>query len=181
MFCPKCGYKNPDDARFCGKCGEMLPAPDEDFNGQDDEFTQPTEIMLGDVNDNAPAAVSDATERVFSKTAQQAEAPRVPETGNQESGTEATTATEGINSNPGTWRVPPAGQSDTGAQNINSAHAQNPYYIPPAEVMPSGPRQKEDEVPENNTALIILIIVLITLIILVGIFAFAYMNGILDI
>ena len=45
MFCPKCGYKNPDDARFCGKCGEMLPAPDEDFNGQDDEFTQPTEII----------------------------------------------------------------------------------------------------------------------------------------
>ena len=77
MFCPKCGYKNPDDARFCGKCGEMLPAPDEDFNGQDDEFTQPTEIMLGDVNDNAPAAVSDATERVFSKTAQQAEGGRI--------------------------------------------------------------------------------------------------------
>ena len=105
----------------------------------------------------------------------------MPEAGNQDSGTEATTATEGINSNPGTWRVPPAGQSDTGAQNINSAHAQNLYYIPPAEVMPSGPRQKEVEVPENNTALIILIIVLITLIILVGIFAFAYMNGILDI
>lgn len=181
MFCPKCGYKNPDDARFCGKCGEMLPAPDEDFNGQDDEFTQPTEIMLGDVNDNAPAAVSDATERVFSKTAQQAEAPRVPETGNQESGTEATTATEGINSAPGSWRVSPAGQSDTGAQNINSAPAQNPYYIPPASVISDGTRQKEVEVPENNTALIILIIVLITLIILVGIFAFAYMNGILDI
>ena len=33
----------------------------------------------------------------------------------------------------------------------------------------------------NNTARIILIIVLVTLIILVGIFAFAYMKGILDI
>ena len=181
MFCPKCGYKNPDDARFCGKCGEMLPAPDEVLNDQNDEPLQPTEIMLGDVNDNAPAAVSDATERVFSKTAQQVEAPRVPETGNQDRGMEAAAATEGINSTPGSWRVPAAAQGDTGAQNTNSAHAQNPYYIPPAEVIPGGTPQKEDEIPENNTALIILIIVLITLIILVGIFAFAYMNGILDI
>ena len=181
MFCPKCGYNNPDDARFCGKCGEMLPAPDEVLNDQNDEPLQPTEIMLGDVNDNAPAAVSDATERVFSKTAQQVEAPRVPETGNQDRGMEAAAATEGINSNPGTWRVPAAEQSDTGAQNTNSAHAQNPYYIPPATVISDRTPQKEDEIPENNTALIILIIVLITLIILVGIFAFAYMNGILDI
>lgn len=181
MFCPKCGYKNPDDARFCGKCGEMLPAPDEVLNDQNDEPLQPTEIMLGDVNDNAPAAVSDATERVFSKTAHQEEAPKVPEIGNQDRGMEAAAATEGINSNPGTWRVPAAEQSDTGAQNTNSAHAQNPYYIPPATVISDRTPQKEDEIPENNTALIILIIVLITLIILVGIFAFAYMNGILDI
>jgi uncharacterized membrane protein YvbJ len=26
MFCPKCGEKNPEDARFCGKCGAPLPA-----------------------------------------------------------------------------------------------------------------------------------------------------------
>lgn len=24
MFCPKCGSQNPDDGRFCGKCGEGL-------------------------------------------------------------------------------------------------------------------------------------------------------------
>ena len=24
MFCPKCGSENPDDARFCGSCGESL-------------------------------------------------------------------------------------------------------------------------------------------------------------
>lgn len=31
MQCPKCGFENPDDAKFCGKCGEPVkpaaPAP----------------------------------------------------------------------------------------------------------------------------------------------------------
>ena len=26
MFCSKCGEKNPDEARFCGKCGASLSA-----------------------------------------------------------------------------------------------------------------------------------------------------------
>lgn len=26
MYCPHCGDKNPDDARFCGNCGKPLPA-----------------------------------------------------------------------------------------------------------------------------------------------------------
>lgn len=25
MYCPKCGEKNPDEARFCGNCGAPLP------------------------------------------------------------------------------------------------------------------------------------------------------------
>ncbi len=25
MFCPKCGKPNPDDAQFCGDCGNPLP------------------------------------------------------------------------------------------------------------------------------------------------------------
>lgn len=25
MYCPKCGEKNPDDARFCGSCGAPIP------------------------------------------------------------------------------------------------------------------------------------------------------------
>ncbi len=25
MYCPKCGEKNPNDARFCGNCGAALP------------------------------------------------------------------------------------------------------------------------------------------------------------
>lgn len=30
MFCPKCGQQNPDEAKFCGKCGAAVsaaPAP----------------------------------------------------------------------------------------------------------------------------------------------------------
>ena len=27
MFCPKCGAQNPDGARFCGGCGNEIPAP----------------------------------------------------------------------------------------------------------------------------------------------------------
>jgi uncharacterized membrane protein YvbJ len=26
MFCPQCGEKNPDDAKFCSKCGTALKA-----------------------------------------------------------------------------------------------------------------------------------------------------------
>ena len=25
MFCPKCGQQNPDEAKFCGSCGAVLP------------------------------------------------------------------------------------------------------------------------------------------------------------
>ena len=25
MYCPKCGQQNPDEAQFCGNCGENLP------------------------------------------------------------------------------------------------------------------------------------------------------------
>lgn len=25
MFCPKCAHDNPDEARFCGKCGTSMP------------------------------------------------------------------------------------------------------------------------------------------------------------
>lgn len=26
MFCPKCGQSNPDEAKFCGKCGAAVSA-----------------------------------------------------------------------------------------------------------------------------------------------------------
>ncbi len=26
MFCPKCGQQNPDEAKFCGKCGAPISA-----------------------------------------------------------------------------------------------------------------------------------------------------------
>jgi zinc-ribbon domain len=25
MYCPKCGFENPDEARFCGKCASPMP------------------------------------------------------------------------------------------------------------------------------------------------------------
>jgi len=34
MFCPKCGQQNPDEAKFCGKCGAVVsaaPAPQPSF------------------------------------------------------------------------------------------------------------------------------------------------------
>jgi uncharacterized membrane protein YvbJ len=27
MYCPKCGAENLDEAKFCGKCGFVMPAP----------------------------------------------------------------------------------------------------------------------------------------------------------
>lgn len=180
MFCPKCGYKNPDDARFCGKCGEMLPVIVETISDQNDELTQPTEIINEAVSEDKHETVNNGyvAERVSSRTTNME---KPPETVNQAIGTGSDDDTEGMNSNAVSWHVPPAGQGDFAAQNINSAARQNQYYIPPAEVLDEGTRQQENEDPENNTALIILIIVLVTLIILVGIFAFAYMKGILDI
>ncbi len=29
IYCPECGYNNPESARFCAKCGAALVAPDE--------------------------------------------------------------------------------------------------------------------------------------------------------
>lgn len=29
MYCTKCGHKNPDEGNFCAKCGEALPAAEE--------------------------------------------------------------------------------------------------------------------------------------------------------
>ena len=29
MKCPKCNFDNPEDTRFCGKCGTQLPLSEE--------------------------------------------------------------------------------------------------------------------------------------------------------
>lgn len=36
MYCPACGEKNPDDARFCGSCSERLEAPVVETPADDD-------------------------------------------------------------------------------------------------------------------------------------------------
>ena len=56
MFCPACGTQNEDGARFCYKCGAMLPEPfqpatgshlDSDGNGVPDVLEAPTVVAPG--------------------------------------------------------------------------------------------------------------------------------------
>ena len=37
MFCPKCGEKLADDAKFCGKCGESLTGENKKIEQQEDK------------------------------------------------------------------------------------------------------------------------------------------------
>jgi hypothetical protein len=39
VYCPECGYNNPESARFCAKCGAALVVPDE--GEQTESFTVP--------------------------------------------------------------------------------------------------------------------------------------------
>lgn len=178
MFCPNCGKKNPDDAKYCGKCGKPLPVYDEKPINQEDEVEYPKEIT--------PENAGEVTERVFSKTDQEGPLHRsyvkekpaesfepTGDIGTPETGTSANNGNMG--SNPEPWKVRPASQS---TQKVNSSPGKNQYYIPPATVIPES--SEEVDASENNTALIITIIILITLIILVGIFAIAYMRGYID-
>ncbi len=51
MFCPKCAEANPDDAKFCGKCGNEMPTASE---GPGAAATAGTTPVAG----GGPAAVS---------------------------------------------------------------------------------------------------------------------------
>src|SRR5579862_2315169 len=39
VYCPECGYNNPESARFCAKCGAALVVPEE--GEQTESFTAP--------------------------------------------------------------------------------------------------------------------------------------------
>jgi hypothetical protein len=47
VYCPECGYNNPESARFCAKCGAALVVPEE--GEQTETFT------LGDAGDSLGA------------------------------------------------------------------------------------------------------------------------------
>ena len=40
MFCPKCGTKNPDDGKFCRKCGTDLSPVSEALSGKSPNYTK---------------------------------------------------------------------------------------------------------------------------------------------
>ncbi|MDH3530639.1 MAG: zinc-ribbon domain-containing protein, partial [Acidobacteriota bacterium] len=39
MFCPKCGTKNPDDGKFCRKCGTDLAPVTQMLSGVTPKYT----------------------------------------------------------------------------------------------------------------------------------------------
>jgi hypothetical protein len=52
VYCPECGYNNPEAARFCAKCGAALVIPEE--GEQTETFTAPEQAesldTLGDLS-----------------------------------------------------------------------------------------------------------------------------------
>jgi hypothetical protein len=50
VYCPECGYNNPEAARFCAKCGAALVVPDE--GEQTESFSVPdAEVSLDTLDD----------------------------------------------------------------------------------------------------------------------------------
>jgi ribosomal protein L40E len=61
VYCPSCGFQNPESANYCAKCGAALVRPDEGettmtFTTPDDNDAVANEI-LDDVADHGPALV----------------------------------------------------------------------------------------------------------------------------
>ncbi|HLX31506.1 MAG TPA: FHA domain-containing protein [Gaiellaceae bacterium] len=49
VYCPECGYNNPESARFCAKCGAALVVPEE--GEQTEAFTPPEADALDTLDD----------------------------------------------------------------------------------------------------------------------------------
>jgi len=52
IYCPECGYNNPESARFCAKCGAALVVPEEGEQTQTFAVAEPGDKLdtLGDLN-----------------------------------------------------------------------------------------------------------------------------------
>jgi hypothetical protein len=45
VYCPECGYNNPESARFCAKCGAALVVPDEGEQTQTFPVGEPADSL----------------------------------------------------------------------------------------------------------------------------------------
>ena len=45
VYCPECGYSNPEAAHFCAKCGAALVVPDEGESTESFTVPEPPESL----------------------------------------------------------------------------------------------------------------------------------------
>ena len=59
IYCPECGFQNPESANFCSKCGARLIAPDEGESTMTFTPEEGDEVheALGDIGVKGPALV----------------------------------------------------------------------------------------------------------------------------
>jgi transcription initiation factor TFIIIB Brf1 subunit/transcription initiation factor TFIIB len=61
IYCPQCGFQNPEAANYCAKCGALLHDPEAESGEQTQSFTaeERDELLetLGDIGVKGPALV----------------------------------------------------------------------------------------------------------------------------
>ena len=61
IYCPECGFQNPEAANYCAKCGALLHDRESETGEQTQSFTaeEREELLetLGDLGINGPALV----------------------------------------------------------------------------------------------------------------------------
>lgn len=67
MFCPKCGNQLADSAKFCDKCGAVMPQTNGDSAGEHENMnTQSAQPYIGGAQQSAPAQNGDMIPMVLS-------------------------------------------------------------------------------------------------------------------
>jgi hypothetical protein len=59
IYCPECGFQNPEAANYCAKCGALLHSPESGEMTQTFSPEEGAEVLdaLGDIGVNGPALV----------------------------------------------------------------------------------------------------------------------------
>jgi hypothetical protein len=59
VYCPECGFQNPEAANYCAKCGALLHSPESGEMTQTFSPEEGAEVLdaLGDIGVNGPALV----------------------------------------------------------------------------------------------------------------------------